>query len=355
MGYGRESLKRGDVKAYIWAFHDCSDVASTRVDPMQEAAAAGETMSKAFQAGVIPAPIMPFTETAAVDWATFDRYVAELAGTGVSALAMNMAAAEATALEIDEQLEAIRRTRAVVAGAVPVVSGLISPYTAGAVTHARRLVDAGSQALVVFPPLPTFLSKPLPVSVVVDFHAAVAEAVRVPIIAFQTANAGYPAGTIRALAEIDRVVAIKDAAFDIDRTWEIVEESRETGGRVAVLTGNDTFVLEALLMGCQGALIGLAGAFTAEIVRMQALAAAGQATEAYAIWNELGPIARLCWSAPLRDYRPRMKYVLMKQGVIPCDVTRAPQTRISEEDRLKVDRLFERHRLADARYLPMGR
>lgn len=312
-------------------------------------------MPKPLQAGVIPAPVMPFTENAAVDWPAFERYMAQLAGAGISALAVNMAAAEATALEHAEQLEAVRRAKAVAAGAVPLVSGLIAPYTAGAVEHARRLVDAGAEALVVFPPLPTFVSKPLPASIVVDYHAAVAGAVDVPLIAFQTANAGYPVGTIRALADLGSVVAIKDAAFDIDRTWEIVEEARETEGRVAVLTGNDTFVLEALLMGCEGALIGLAGTFTAEIVRMQKLAAEGKATEAYAIWNEIGPIARLCWSNPLRDYRARMKYVLMRQGVIATDVTRAPQTRISDTDRRKADLLFEKHRLGEARYLPLGR
>jgi 4-hydroxy-tetrahydrodipicolinate synthase len=311
-------------------------------------------MSSPFQSGIIPAAIMPFTENAAVDWATMERYVGQLAASGISALAMNMAAAEATALEHSEQLEAVRRSKAVLAGAVPLVSGLIAPYTAGAVEHARRLVDAGADALAVFPPLPTFLSKPLPASIVVDYHGAVAEAVDVPIIAFQTANASYPVGTIKALAAQCRVVAIKDAAFDIDRTWEIVEEARETEGQIAVLTGNDTFVLEALLMGCQGALIGLAGAFTAEIVRMQKFAAEGKATEAYAIWNEIGPIARVCWSNPLRDYRPRMKYLLMRQGIIPTDVTRAPQTRISDDDRRKIDVLFERHGFGQSRYRPQG-
>jgi 4-hydroxy-tetrahydrodipicolinate synthase len=311
-------------------------------------------MPHPLQSGVIPAPIMPFHENAAVDWATMERYVGQMASAGISGLAMNMAAAEATALEHSEQIEVLRRSKAVLAGAVPLVSGLIAPYTAGAVNHAKRLVDAGAEALVVFPPLPTFLSKPLPTSIVVDYHQAVMEAVDVPIIAFQTANAGYPVGTIKALGDLGRVVAIKDAAFDIDRTWEIVEEARETDGRVTVLTGNDTFVLEALLMGCDGALIGLAGAFTAEIVRMQKLAAEGKATEAYAIWNEIGPIARLCWSNPLRDYRPRMKYLLMRQGIIPTDVTRAPQTRITSDDRRKLDALFETHGFDQPRYRPQG-
>lgn len=306
------------------------------------------------QGGIIPAPIMPFREDASVDWSTLERYVARMARSGISAIAMNMAAAEATALEHHEQLETLRRTRAVVAGAFPVISGLLAGHTAGAVAHAKRLVDAGAEALVIFPPLPTFMSKPLPVAVVTEYHEAVAAAVDVPLIAFQTANAGYPPGTIRALAAIDGCVAIKDAAFDFDRSWEIVEEAAATRGRISVLTGNDTFVLEALMMGCPGALIGLAGSFTAALVRMQRLAQQRQASEAYAIWDEIAPIARLCWSNPLRDYRPRMKYVLMRQGVIPTDVTRAPQTRISGADRRKVDELFERHGLADQRFHPEG-
>ena len=44
-----------------------------------------------------------------------------------------------------------------------------SPYTAGAISHAKRLVDAGADSLVVFPPLPTFSSKPLPAGIVVYF------------------------------------------------------------------------------------------------------------------------------------------------------------------------------------------
>jgi len=312
-------------------------------------------MSQRFQAGIIPAIPMPFHDDASVDWGTYETYLGELAGSGATAIAINMAAAEGTALEHVEQLEAVRRAKQVLAGGCPIVSGVIAPYTAGAVNLAKRLVEAGAEGLVVFPPLPTFMSKPLPISMVVDFHAEISLAGGVPLIAFQTANAAYPEGAIKALAGIDNIVAIKDAAFDIDRTWEIIEEAKETAGKVAVLTGNDSFILEALLMGCQGALIGFAATATARLVQMQAFAAQKKATEAYEIWNELAPLARLCWSNPLRDYRARMKYVLMKQGVFPSDQTRAPQTRISDEDRARIDRLFEAHNLADSKFLPSGR
>jgi hypothetical protein len=49
-----------------------------------------------------------------------------------------------------------------------------------------------------------------------------------------------------------------------------------------------------------------------------------------------------------------MKYVLMRQGVIGTDVTRAPQTRVSDADRRKVDLLIERHGLLRRKYLRQG-
>jgi 4-hydroxy-tetrahydrodipicolinate synthase len=122
-----------------------------------------------------------------------------------------------------------------------------------------------------------------------------------------------------------------------------------------VLTGSDTFILEAMLMGCDGALIGFAATATSALARMHAHAAAGRATEAYALWNRLGPLARICWRAPLRDYRVRMKYVLMKQGVLRNTHVRAPFPALAAEDRRDIDLVFERHRLGDPMFLPAGR
>ncbi len=307
-------------------------------------------MNTGLNSGVIAAPVMPFETDGAADWATLERYLAQIAAGGVRAVAMNMAASEGGSLDPSEQVEVIRRARAAVANACPIVSGVLSTYTAGARDVARRVVDAGAQGIVIFPALPTFISKPVPVSMIADYHAAIAEAVDVPVLAFQTSNAAYPPGTLAALATIERLVAIKDAAFDVDRTVELLEEAEPTG--IKVLTGNDTFILEALLMGCAGALIGFAGTATAQLVRMHELAHTGKITEAYAIWDRLAPLARVCWRAPLRDYRVRMKYVLMRQGLIPDMTARAPQPALTDKDRADLDRVIAKHGLLSPDFLP---
>lgn len=303
--------------------------------------------------GVIAAPVTPFNTDESVDWRALDSYMAEIAAGGPAGIAMNMAASEGGSLTIDEQLEVIRRTRKAAAGACPVISGVVAASTTKAIELGKRLVEVGADALVVFPPLPTFIAQPLPIEVVVDFHRAIADGTGVPIVAFQTPYVDYPVGTIKGLATIKNLVALKDAAFDIERTAQIVEEAE--GTNIAILTGNDTFILEAMLLGCSGALIGFAGTATAKLVEMQRLAAAGKATEAYAIWNRIGPWARVTWRAPLRDYRVRMKYALVRQGLIPNATARLPQPSITDADRADIDRCFERYGLDDPTYLPSGR
>ncbi|ODT82470.1 MAG: hypothetical protein ABS76_07575 [Pelagibacterium sp. SCN 64-44] len=290
-----------------------------------------------------------------IDWQTLDSYMGQIAEAGVSAIAVNLVATEGGSLSEAERLESVTRTKAAAGGACPVISGVIASYTDGAVETAKRLVDAGADALVVFPALPVFASKPLPIDVIVDYHRAVAEATDKPILGFQTSNVEYPRGTVAALSDIPNLVAVKDAGFNIEKTAEMVDEVAGAKRKIGLMTGNDTFILEALLLGCDGALIGYAGTATAELIRMQRLAAVGKATEAYEIWYNLGPLARFIWSAPLRDFRPRMKYVLYRQGVIPNYKTRAPQPEISAHDRKIIDQIMDKHGLDDEIYMPAGR
>ncbi len=310
-------------------------------------------MARELASGIVAAGVQPFDASGAIDWDVTSRYVAQMAEARPSAIAMNMAISEVSSLDVAEQLEVMRRCRSVLAGGCTLLSGLSVTSTKAAKDHARRLVDAGAQGLVIFPPLPAFMGS-VTLPMIEDFHGAVADAVQVPLLAFQNNVAAYPRGAITALSRIPGIVAIKEASFSVDNTLANIEEAAAAPRRIGVLTGSDTFILEAMLMGCDGALIGFAATATAAIVAMQAHAAAGRATEAYALWNALGPLARICWRAPLRDYRVRMKYVLMRQGVLPNMHVRAPFPALAEADRRDIDAALDKHGLRDARFLPAG-
>ena len=67
----------------------------------------------------------------------------------------------------------------------------------------------------------------------------------------------------------------------------------------------------------------------------------GDLAAAKAIWDRLGPIARLCWRQPIRDFRPRMKEVLRWQGLFPSSACREPQLGVLESERRAIVELCE--------------
>jgi 4-hydroxy-tetrahydrodipicolinate synthase len=172
-----------------------------------------------------------------------------------------------------------------------------------------------------------------------------------PLIAFQFPKAfgpDFPPETLGRLAAIPQIIGLKEASFDTPKTVETIATARTLPRKLGIMTGSDTFILEAMLMGCDGALIGFAGTATRELVDMHRAVAARDYDRAFALWERLGPLARHCWRPPIRDYRPRMKEVLKLQGLIPHAAVRPPQLGVDDAERAQIARLVRAAGLLDA-------
>ena len=95
------------------------------------------------------------------------------------------------------------------------------------------------------------------------------------------------------MAEIPELVAIKEASFDVAQTSADDRGRARLDRPIGVLTGSDTFIFEAMVMGCDGRPDRLCrhrhgGARRHE--RRRASAASSRAGKA--IWARLGPLAR---------------------------------------------------------------
>src|SRR6185436_80430 len=120
--------------------------------------------------GIVAAPVLPMLPDYSIDWTSLRSYIRWIAGQKPAAIAMNMDASEGPALEHDEQLEVLRVCAEVIAGRVPLVSGLIAGSTQAAVRWGKELQQAGAEALAVFPPFPTFLGNPVPSEMIYAYH-----------------------------------------------------------------------------------------------------------------------------------------------------------------------------------------
>jgi len=304
--------------------------------------------------GIVAAPFLPMLPDATIDWQTLPGYIAWIAAQKPTAIAMNMDASEGPALDRDEQLQILRVCREAIGGACPLVSGLISGSTRDAVRWGNELRAAGAEGLAVFPPFPTFLGNPVPSEMIYQYHKAIADGVGLPLIAFQFPKAfgpDFPPETLSRLCSIPQIIGLKEASFDTTKTIETIDAAKALPRKLGILTGSDTFIWEAMVMGCDGALIGFAGTATDQLIEMQRAAAARDYERGAAIWQRLGPLARYCWRAPIRDYRPRMKEVLKLQGLFPHATVRAPQLGIDDAERAEIARLARAAGLVDERRL----
>jgi len=292
--------------------------------------------------GIVAAPLLPMHEGGDIDWATLERYIDWIAAQRPAGIIMNMDASEVISLEDDEQCQVIEVCKKVVAARVPFLSGVVAGSTRAAARKALRFREAGAEGLAVLPPFPTFSGAPVPAEMIVRYHRAIAEASGLPIICFQFPKGWGPDYTpeiLRAMAEIPQLVGIKESSFDVGQTLQTIEVARQLPAPIGVLTGSDTFIFEAMVMGCTGALIGFAGTATAELVAMHDAVRRGDLNAARAVWDRLGPIARYCWRQPIRDFRPRMKEVLRLQGHFPSAACREPQLGIAADERQAIARL----------------
>ena len=283
--------------------------------------------------GIIPACVTTFDATGKFDEAAYRRYLQWLLPQGPVALAINADTGEGPHMWPDER-ERVLRVAVDEAGDVPVIAGLSAMFTEQAVEEGKRARDAGARGLLMFP-IPAYQGMPLDPQIPVAYHEAVARGVGLPMIAFQLQPALggviFSEDTLRQIAAIDNVVALKEASFDA-RLYLLTRRMIERLDRpIDLLTGDDNFIYESFVMGAEGALIGFGTLATDLQVEMVRLTTEQRWDEARAIWERILPLEEVVYGSPVRDYRSRTKVALKLLGVIDSTVMRPPLIAVGDD------------------------
>jgi 4-hydroxy-tetrahydrodipicolinate synthase len=283
--------------------------------------------------GLIPATVLPMHADGSIDEPALRRYIGWVVEQGPVALAINVDTGEGPHLTHDEKVRILQIVRDVTD--TPMVAGLAGPSTDAAVRQARDFQAAGADALLVFP-IPAYLSSPLDPAVPVAYHSAIAE-VGLPLILFQLqpalAGVNYENDVLQAMAEVDGVVAIKEASFDARRFVDTARLLEQLPKRITLLTGNDNFILESFLLGATGALIGFGAVMTREQVDMIRAWQDGRTDEAMALGRRVQRLADVVFAPPVGDYRVRLKECLRILGVLDSAHVRRPLLPVSDSER----------------------
>ncbi len=286
--------------------------------------------------GIIPAIVTPMTSDGDLDLPALRRYAGWLAEQGAVALAVNVDTGEGPQLTPEERRQTMETVAEAVDGKCKVVGGVAGPSTAQGVANARSAQAAGADALLIFP-ISAFLGQPLNPEVPYRYHAAIADAVDLPLILFQLQPALggvlYTTEILHRLIAIPSVAAIKEASFDAMRFLQVKAGLESASRKITFLTGNDNFICESFILGAEGALLGFSTLGTREQVNMLAAIQRGEIAEAQELGSRLQPLADVIFAPPVTDYRARTKEALKLLGVLENTTVRPPLLPISDFER----------------------
>lgn len=240
-------------------------------------------------AGVFPAATTQFDAAGKVDISATQRLLRELVKDGVHGLIVLGTCGENNSLDAGEKRMVLEAAVEVVAGAVPILSGVSELTTASAATFARDAQRIGAQGLMVLPAMVY-----VPTSAELQAHfVSVAEATTLPIMLYNNPPAyrvSIEMDTLDRLAEIPNIVAIKEAAPDPRRFTDLINRY---GERFVLFAGLDDVALEALVLGARGWVSGLTNAFPVESLALYSALRDGDIERARAIYRWFMPLLHL--------------------------------------------------------------
>jgi 4-hydroxy-tetrahydrodipicolinate synthase len=279
-------------------------------------------------AGVFPAVTTKMTQDGQVDLKTTQDSIDRLIRNGVSGVIVMPMLGENASLNAAERESIIRAAAEVVAGRVPLLSGLAEITGAGAKANAKAYEKFGAQGLMVFPSL-GYKTDPRETA---TWYKDIASASSLPIMIYNNPIAygvDCTAEVLHELAATPEIVCIKEETGDIRR---VTDTYNEFGDRFSVFCGVDDLIVESSALGVTGWVSGMTNAWPAECVKLFQLCAQNRYDEARTLYRILTP------SFHLDTHVKLVQYIKMAEHLVygAPEWARAPRLPLVGEERDRV-------------------
>lgn len=205
--------------------------------------------------------VTPFSE-GEIDFQTLDELIEFQLEHGIDGIVPVGTTGESPTLSHNEHKKVIERVVKTVAGQVPVIAGAGSNSTAEAIELAAFSKKVGADATLQVDP---YYNKPTQEGFYQHF-AAIAEEVDLPVVLYDIpgrCGAGMTAATIVRLAEVENIVAVKDATGQMDHVSGIATQCDLT-----ILSGDDSMTLPIASVGGKGVISVVANIVPADVKAM---------------------------------------------------------------------------------------
>ncbi|WP_201552460.1 4-hydroxy-tetrahydrodipicolinate synthase [Psychrobacter immobilis] len=236
---------------------------------------------------------------------------------------------ESATLSMQEHSDVIRYFVQHVKGRVPVIAGTGANNTMEAIKLTQDAANAGADCALLVAP---YYNKP-PQEGLYQHYKAIARAVNIPQMLYNVPGrtvVDIAQETVERLADIDNIVAIKDATGSIARGEQLI---KAVGDRIVVLSGDDSTALDLMTFGGKGNISVTANVAPKAMSETFTAALRGDFDAAHKVHDVVKHLHRDLFieSSPIPA-----KYALHKMGMIDTGI-RLPLVWLAEQHHATID------------------
>lgn len=193
--------------------------------------------------------ITPFRADGSVNYDKLDELIQFHCDNGTDSIIICGTTGESSTLTEEEHMDCIKFTIERTKKRIPVIAGTGSNCTRTAVDMSKEAADMGADGLLLVTP---YYNKATQDGLVAHYKTIAAEA-KAPMILYsvksRTGTNIEPATAARLAAEVENIVAIKEASGDISQIAKIMHL---TDGNIDLYSGNDDQIVPLLSLGGKG-------------------------------------------------------------------------------------------------------
>ena len=221
--------------------------------------------------GIYAATVVPLKKNKSVDLNALSKHVKEVIKTdGIKGLLLNGHAGENFTLNKDEQIKVIKISKKFLNSNNKIISGLNFEDPILASKVAIKMINAGADAILVFPPFSW--SQGVSEEMIFEHHKIICNKINKPVFIYQSSiysgHLSYKKNLLKKLLKIKNIVGVKEGSWDYKSYVNNYKFFKKYKKNFSVMASGDEHLYPCFKYASDGSQVSLAAIIPEKIVKL---------------------------------------------------------------------------------------
>ena len=290
--------------------------------------------------GIYAATVVPLKKNKSIDLNALSKHVKEVINTvGIKGLLLNGHAGENFTLNKDEQIKVIKISKRFLNSNNKIISGLNFEDPILASKVAIKMIKAGADAILIFPPFSW--SQGVSEEMIFEHHKIICNKINKPVFIYQSSiysgHLSYKKSLLKKLLKIKNIMGVKEGSWDYKSYVNNYKFFKKYKKNFSVMASGDEHLYPCFKYASDGSQVSLAAIIPEKIVELIRLIENKDYFMAKKLDKKILILARNIYGRyPPNFATARIKFCLKVLKKIPNDLMRSSITlNLSEKKQLK--------------------